>query len=659
MDFSSDRLDRLRFESIERRRQLCSDVVKGRKRKLSELYFLSRSPSLPITDEVIASEDDFLMAFLEKNDLESGHLFEESSLPQILSTNKVKKIDAVESIHQAATHQNRIHTHVASQAGTAQQVSTTSDARLGVRAPPYTPQQQAVSVNAAQSHPTPTASPHARMTTRVSSGALKHKSVTELLGTTPKSGPRRITSVSTIEPVLVAKPKPSLRVIATEEPPVKPGIPLVKIYYSIQASALANFIPSAHKSLTTDNFLTIYTESILQRTFGRIDELKREGKWSLRQPQRFRAPKRPKSHWDYVLGEMQVTALDFANGHKRNVTESTDIASWIKDYWTYGKAVCIKTRPPRLLTDEEVEAGSKGGITNDEEMEEANEGGIMNGVKDNTSSDSHGSLFSMNGMNKVTGIFSEKHYASIDPAKDEPFRDSIEELPIVPINKFAMLINNISPEQLSSWKQRHQDGASSTDSKVDELQAPPAPPAHPLEQQPQRKEGDQNDTQRPLFLSESARRGVYIKAPPPPSLRYVEFGVPTIWLPQDDANLLKLASEFMYNWDVVSANMSPRQSWGLHSNIERRTPWECFERWMQLEPNFQLSDLRGPYARSAQIWIEATSRAQLVTKRRMVPMGITPDNTQRGQRRLRWSGMFEAIRKSIRKRENARRFGSR
>ncbi|KAK9317132.1 hypothetical protein V1524DRAFT_424504 [Lipomyces starkeyi] len=640
MDFSSDRLDRLRFENIERRRQLCSDVVKSRKRKLSELYFLSRSPLLPITDEIISSEDDFLMAFLEKNDLESGHLFEESSLPQILYTNKVKKLDTIESIHQAATHQHRVHAHAVSQPGaTPQHVPTPPEQRIAALRPPqYPPQQQPPNGHAAQLHQTTSTSPHERMTTRVSSGALKHKSVTELLGATPKAAPRRVSNASTIEAVLVAKPKPTLRVMATEELPVKPGVPLVKIYYNIQASALANLIPSAHKSLTTDNFLTIYTESILQRTFGRIDELKREGKWSLRQPQRFRAPKRPKSHWDHVLGEMQITALDFANKHKRKVTESTDIASSIRDYWTYGKSVCIKTRPPRILTDDEVEA--------------ANSGETTNGLKDSAS---HGSLFSMNGMNKLTGIFAEQHYASIDPSKDELFRDSIEELPIVPINKFAMLINNISPERVASWKHQHSENANSTEAVNDALQAAQPPSL----QQAQRREGEDNSTHRPLFLSEATRRGVYIKAPPPPSLKYVEFGVPTIWLPQDDANLLRLASEFMYNWDVVSANMSSRQSWGFHSNIERRTPWECFERWMQLEPNFQLSDLRGPYARAAQFWIEATSRAQLATKRRMVPMGITPDNSQRGQRRLRWSGIFEAIRKSIRKRENSRRFGSR
>ncbi|KAK9237754.1 hypothetical protein V1525DRAFT_403258 [Lipomyces kononenkoae] len=648
MDFSSDRLDRLRFENIERRRQLCSDVVKGRKRKLSELYFLSRSPMLPITDEIIASEDDLLMAFLEKNDLESGHLFEESSLPQILYTNKVKKLDMNGSIHQAATHQHRVHPQVVPQYGAALSVPAE---RISVRAPQVAPpqqqqqqvqQQQEVNGHVAQSQQTVSALPPERMTTRVSSGALKHKSITELLGARPKATPRRTPSASTIEPVLVAKPRSTLTSMATEEPPVKPGIPLVKIYYNIQASALANLIPSAHKSLTTDNFLTIYTESILQRTFGRIDELKREGKWSLRQPQRFRPPRRPKSHWDYVLGEMHVTALDFANKKKRHITESVDIASSIRDYWTYGKSVCIKARPPRNLTDEEVEA--------------ANSSETTNALQDQASSDSPGSLVATNDMDKPAGIFCEQHYSSIDPSKDDMYRDSIEELPIVPINKFAMLISSISPERVAAWKNQHPENANSSEAGNDAVQEQLASSI----QHSQHNEGDENIiTHRPLFLSEAARRGVYIKAPPPPSLKYVEFGVPTIWLPQDDASLLRLASEFMYNWDVVAANMSSRQSWGFHSNIERRTPWECFERWMQLEPNFQLSDLRGPYARAAQFWIEATSRAQLATKRRMVPMGITPDNSQRGQRRLRWSGMFEAIRKSIRKRENSRRFGTR
>lgn len=474
------------------------------------------------------------------------------------------------------------------------------------------------------------------MTTRVSSGAIKQKSISEIMGTpTRHSHPRRQTALaSSIEPELVIARPPTLpRDINAEEPPVKPGVPLVKIFYSIQASPLAALVPFSHKSLTTENYLTAYLESTLVKNFARMDELKREKKWSLRQPQRFRAPKRAKSHWDYLLGEMQVTAHECASDRKQKYANGMSIAFMIKEYWVHGKAMCVTTRPPRFMTDEEVEEANF--IAKPTDSEELQDGEPMESVEPAASDEQVEATEDVIGV-EVHDIFSSKHFAHTDPSKDHQFRDMIEELPIVPINKFAMIPLNL-PEQAWSKTARQETAVSSP---------------------PQSLSNDSRPSPSALFISEASRRSVFVKAPMPPALKYVEFGVPTIWLPHDDAALLKFASEYVYNWDVVAAHMNIRQSWGFNSNIERRTPWECFERWMQLEPNFQISDLRGPYARHAQIWLEATSRAQAHTKRRMMPMGITNDNQQRGQRRLRWGGMLEAIRKSIRKREGSRRFGA-
>ncbi|KAK7207868.1 hypothetical protein BZA70DRAFT_272396 [Myxozyma melibiosi] len=710
MDFSSDLLDRLRFENIERRRQLCSDVVKNRKRKLSELYFLSRSPLLPITDEIIASEDDYLMAFLEKNDLESGHLFDESSLPSSIYSNKMQKTSASDGAHASGRlHPSHIVPYPSDASGKARQtaqphtptsiqqysssISHYTAGKYGYRTstpatklpasvtnlqrhPVAVPQSAhhlaqsqspagyaspalklATPVKDAQSNsPSSPPAPHSaitykqpfvpqeRMTTRVSSGAIKQKSVSEIMGTPSRqSHPRRQAAfTSSIEPELVARSSIAPRNIAVEEPPVKPGVPLVKIFYSIQASPLAALVPFSHKSLTTENYLTSYLESTLVKNFARMDELKREKKWSLRQPQRFRAPKRAKAHWDHLLSEMQVTAQQCAIFRKQKLIDGVSIASMMKEYWVHGKTVCVTTREPRTLSDEEIQAANAA-FDEKPSSESQPVGAESAGTGEAATTSAEGAAVEAADESAVSstaayGLFSENHFASTDPSKETLFRDMIEELPIVPINKFAMIPLNL-PADPASWNKKGQADQSQPQSvSLADMEV--------------------SSEHKPLFISEAASRSVFVKAPMPPALKYVEFGVPTIWLPQDDATLLKLASEFVYNWDVVAAHMNIRQSWGFHSNIERRTPWECFERWMQLEPNFQISDLRGPFARHAQIWLEATSRAQAHTKRRMMPMGITNDNQQRGQRRLRWGGMLEAIRKSIRKREGSRRFGS-
>lgn len=45
-------------------------LVKSRKRKLSDLYYLTRYQTYPVNKDNVAQDEDSLMAFLEKNDLE-------------------------------------------------------------------------------------------------------------------------------------------------------------------------------------------------------------------------------------------------------------------------------------------------------------------------------------------------------------------------------------------------------------------------------------------------------------------------------------------------------------------------------------------------------------------------------------------------------------
>ncbi|KAM4050566.1 E1A-binding protein p400-like isoform 2-T2 [Anomaloglossus baeobatrachus] len=54
----------------------------------------------------------------------------------------------------------------------------------------------------------------------------------------------------------------------------------------------------------------------------RITELRKEGLWSLRRLPRLMEPSRPKSHWDYLLEEMQWLAADFAQERMWKMTSA-------------------------------------------------------------------------------------------------------------------------------------------------------------------------------------------------------------------------------------------------------------------------------------------------------------------------------------------------
>ncbi|KAK7686795.1 hypothetical protein QCA50_009867 [Cerrena zonata] len=159
--------------------------------------------------------------------------------------------------------------------------------------------------------------------------------------------------------------------------------------------------------------------------------------------------------------------------------------------------------------------------------------------------------------------------------------------------------------------------------------------------------------QKGLFGFQSHRRFNYLKPPKPPLIKNIEYRSPTIWLPQDDKFLIHYVAEFAFNWDLISEHLLNTSSTlkKYESNIERRNPWQCFERYIQLNEKFQFSDMKGLYAYHAQQWLEQAHRAQLTTKRRISPLGVGNESIQRGHRRLRWASMFDAMRKSMRKRE--------
>ncbi len=53
------------------------------------------------------------------------------------------------------------------------------------------------------------------------------------------------------------------------------------------------------------------------------------------------------------------------------------------------------------------------------------------------------------------------------------------------------------------------------------------------------------------------------------------------WTLAEDDELKSLVRDYSYNWSLISDMISTRSCFA--SGAERRTPWECFERWVQLE----------------------------------------------------------------------------
>lgn len=99
---------------------------------------------------------------------------------------------------------------------------------------------------------------------------------------------------------------------------------LAELYYLTQTLPLIKLLPGSHKTLITENYELALLEGKIAVLYSRIEELKRQGKWSLRQPKRYYDPYiytksnngKKTFHGDSLLEEGKWMAADFKEGSK-------------------------------------------------------------------------------------------------------------------------------------------------------------------------------------------------------------------------------------------------------------------------------------------------------------------------------------------------------
>lgn len=104
----------------------------------------------------------------------------------------------------------------------------------------------------------------------------------------------------------------------------------------LQAAAeifpLDHLISKAHKSVRTSDWTKALDEKETIMICNRIADLKEQGLWSLRQPEKQKAPPRPNTHWDYLLKEMEWMSTDFYEEGKHKKTAAFILARAVREY---------------------------------------------------------------------------------------------------------------------------------------------------------------------------------------------------------------------------------------------------------------------------------------------------------------------------------------
>ncbi|KAG8525477.1 uncharacterized protein KY384_009121 [Bacidia gigantensis] len=486
-------------------------------------------------------------------------------------------------------------------------------------------------------------SPPERMTTRVSSGALRHKSVSEILGETPKtaaspsdryaqetnkneqSTPQSAASPdvaafrlrlsemkekerSKLSTVIFAKQQSSTgsrppescqnQPTDSEEKPLEERDYFLtffaaQVYQSPRAPPLTSLLRQAHKTLTTSDHLIEFREKQDYRILNHIKDMQHFNRWSLRQPARSVEPLRPATHWDILLSHMKWMRTDFREERKFKLAGAKFLAhacaAWVATASIDRLSLQVKVRhPPRKLSFEATSATPE--LVNDENSEMTED---ELSTMDFTTEKPPATIFSLPPDVFVFGLnrspMAEKLLLELpcyDPAKDvqdaalkvtklDP--DAMWKTPLVAVSKYAhgkLVPNHEGPPV----KKLRLDYSDLTPSSEELGQASFDSVLRPVEE----NVALFNPENR--HVRDRIHAGHAFKPPTEylmPSKEFFESRSPSQWTLAEDDELRKLVREYSYNWSLISDCLSSASVYS--SGAERRTPWECFERWISLE----------------------------------------------------------------------------
>lgn len=573
-----------------------------------------------------------------------------------------------------------------------------------------------------------------RMTTRVSSGAMRHKSVSEIMGNTPRasvSTSKRL-SIENISPTTVV-PKPKLfessskpqqrskiepnssaasrrqpllpansegyeALRGAEEDPNKDYLePLfrIQIFDSPGGKPLHELLQKSSKVVSTaDQFAGVH-EKQDQRILRRIYQLQNANRWSLRQMEPCQEPAPPKSHMDHLLGEMRWMRTDFRQERKMKKAAAKflaeECAEWVRsdDGGRRAMQVSVSIRESASVISAAPHSPAETTADNGDKQSQA----ARSPPDLDASADEHESVsedFDMPRTPQYATVPSS-FFSAIHMDKDsyhlqdsDSFHDAIADLPI-----YAPFEQSGDQDAVQPLAQRTTPAVSKfCEGKIlaqltgpprkrsrydyddeDELSVPSAKRIRASQEgsglAPEQTDVALFDPENKL-LRDRLHSNTAFRPPsefPMPSSQFYEYRYSSQWVADDDQLLRRLAKEYSFNWSLIADRMSMELPSTLAGAADRRSPWECFERWVELESlpnemrktlyfktwNQRLEAAQQKNDQRYQLQLQAQNstpgQPPQVMRRRTQPVRV---EKRRGNRYLH---IVDAMRKLARKRE--------
>lgn len=526
-------------------------------------------------------------------------------------------------------------------------------------------------------------SPPERMMTRVSSGAIRHKSVSEILGETPrpvigdKSPHERVSNGYQREDTGIQPPRSASANISPDPTTFKQGLNELKgkdrsklstvvfarqqpssasryldshlryakspenhlqkkdyflPLFTLQAASpphsrpLHSLITSAHKTLSTSNHYTDFHERQNCRILERIFQLQVGDRWSLRQRKRSIEPERPTTHWDVLISHMKWMRTDFREERKWKIAAAKSLADfcaeWVRSSARVRTGLQIKIRHSRASAEERIAFAPTPDLLSTEDDSSVSTG-YDSPRLELPDGNAPAEIFSLGPEIVCFGIdktpVSEKlllelplYHPSMDYEDAAVHRKSVEpdapwRTPLIPLSKFAQgkLISHEQGPPRKKSRYNYDDSDTSGSEATNRLLASTEPGGDVMEP-------EQEDVA--LFNLEHKHTRDRIHAghafkPPTeylmPSQSFFETRHSSLWTHTEDDELRRLVREFAYNWSLISSCLSSPSRYS--SEAERRTPWECFERWVNLE-GLPAEMSKTPYFKGYQSRLQAAQK---------------------------------------------------
>ncbi|KAL9051446.1 MAG: hypothetical protein Q9162_006015 [Coniocarpon cinnabarinum] len=325
---------------------------------------------------------------------------------------------------------------------------------------------------------------------------------------------------------------------------------------------LSNLLASTSKTLTTSDWESNFHEKNECAVVKRVYDLQQRNTWSLRQPKPYPEPARPPSHWDYLLREAKWLQTDFREERKLKLSVCQELAHWCKEWHD---ASASERTSLQLISNLKITTMN----CKSDALEDARSPPQALDAK-------HSHTASQDNSGDLAEIFDSTGMPNNALGSEELGSELLDRLPLLELWRSKQPLDqdlsiSADMQRMADIRQAISADSDGSNDVPPELELPP------------------DEASCAIFdpgwkqLRARVNASVAFKMPTSqmPPMGFYEHRRASQWTPEDDHQLKQYAKDFPSNWALISDRLSSRSQYT--PSVNRRTPWECYERLLCME----------------------------------------------------------------------------